>query len=134
MREALGLPSDTPAPPIPGQASTQPSPPQPQTTSQTTAKRKTTDGDNAIEVDGTRDEVKRSKIEGDSESTTAKAPAPAAVMDPVRIHAQTAASFISFLDTEQLLPPKMPSHDEMESVLLQLRKKALVEEYFGEAK
>jgi len=133
VRAALGLPPDTSPPPIPGQASTQPSPPQPQTIPQTTAKRKTTDAENDMEVDGTRDEAKRSKTEGDSEPTTTKASS-AAATDPVRIHAQTAASFIPFLETELLLPPKMPSHDEMETVLLQLRKKALVEEYFGEEK
>ncbi|KAJ7852826.1 Isy1-like splicing factor [Mycena olivaceomarginata] len=29
------------------------------------------------------------------------------------------------------IPPKLPTHDEMEAILLALRKKALVEEYFG---
>lgn len=53
--------------------------------------------------------------------------------DSSRIHAQAAAAHISFLDVEHLLPPKLPSHDEMEGVLLALRKKALVEEYFGDA-
>lgn len=53
--------------------------------------------------------------------------------DASRIHAQAAAAYISFLDVEHLLPPELPSHDEMEGVLLALRKKALVEEYFGDA-
>lgn len=51
--------------------------------------------------------------------------------DKVRIHAQVAASHIHFLTTEDLLPPKMPTRDEMEAVLLGIRKQALVEEYFG---
>ncbi|KAF5367140.1 hypothetical protein D9758_003877 [Tetrapyrgos nigripes] len=51
--------------------------------------------------------------------------------NPAFAQAQAAASYISFLDTENLLPPKMPSRTEMEGVLLELKKKALVEEYFG---
>ncbi len=46
--------------------------------------------------------------------------------------ARAAAAFIPFLSPEELLPPKMPSREEMESVLLDLRKKALVQEYFGD--
>lgn len=52
--------------------------------------------------------------------------------DPTYVHAQLAASFIPFLTPEHLLPPKLPSREEIESILLDLRKKALVEEYFGE--
>jgi pre-mRNA-splicing factor ISY1 len=51
--------------------------------------------------------------------------------DQARVHAQAAASYIPFLTTEDLLPPKMPTREEMETVLLGLRKQALVEEYFG---
>lgn len=46
-------------------------------------------------------------------------------------NAQVAACYISFLDAEHLLPPKLPTHEEMENLLLSLRKNALVEEYFG---
>ena len=53
--------------------------------------------------------------------------------DTARIHAQAAAAYIPFLDVEHLLPPKLPTHDEMEGVLLALRKKALLEEYLGDA-
>jgi pre-mRNA-splicing factor ISY1 len=48
------------------------------------------------------------------------------------VHAQAAAAYIPFLSAESLAPPKMPSRQEMESVLLDLRKKALVQEYFGQ--
>lgn len=48
------------------------------------------------------------------------------------MHAQAAAAYIPFLDAASLAPPKMPSRQEMEQVLLDLRKKALVEEYFGD--
>ena len=54
------------------------------------------------------------------------------VDDAVMRGAQAAAALIPFLSAKDLLPPKLPSKDEMEKVLLDLRKKALVEEYFGE--
>ena len=54
-------------------------------------------------------------------------------VDTARIHAQAAATYIPFLDVEHLLPPKLPTHDEMEGVLLALRKKALLDEYLGDA-
>jgi pre-mRNA-splicing factor ISY1 len=45
--------------------------------------------------------------------------------------ARLAAAYITFLDPKALLPPKMPTREQMEGALLQLRKKALVQEYFG---
>jgi pre-mRNA-splicing factor ISY1 len=67
-----------------------------------------------------------------SKSTIPVAAAPSSPeADQARIHAQAAASYISFLTTEDLLPPKMPTREEMETVLLGLRKQALVDEYFG---
>lgn len=131
VRETLGLSSDTPTPPIPGQAA-QPSIKQSSVISQATSKRKTADGESDAEMNGSRDDNKRTKTEGESDPIITETPA--ATEDSARLHAQTAASFIPFLQTEHLLPPKMPSHDEMESILLQLRKKALVEEYFGDGK
>jgi len=53
------------------------------------------------------------------------------VSDSQHEHARAAAAFISFLALENLLPPKLPTREEMEGVLLNLRKQALVEEYFG---
>ena len=50
---------------------------------------------------------------------------------PAAAHARAAAAYIPFLTPEMLMPPKMPTTEEMEKVLLDLRKKALVEEYFG---
>lgn len=46
-------------------------------------------------------------------------------------HAKRTAAYIPVLSTEVLLPPKLPTREEMEAYLLELRKKALVEEYFG---
>jgi pre-mRNA-splicing factor ISY1 len=65
------------------------------------------------------EDVKR--VKGDSPSEA----------EQTLIHVRAAASYIPFLTPEILLPPKLPTHDEMEAILLALRKKALVEEYFG---
>nr|GAT60890.1 predicted protein [Mycena chlorophos] len=51
----------------------------------------------------------------------------------VLAHARLAAAYMPFLSPSLLVPPKLPSTAEIEGVLLALRKKALVEEYFGEA-
>ena len=45
--------------------------------------------------------------------------------------AATASAYIPFLSVETLLPPKMPTKEEMKGVLLELRKRVLVDEYFG---
>ena len=56
-----------------------------------------------------------------------------AAADQAYIHAQAAASHISFLRPElDLLPPVMPTREEMDEVILAQRKKVLVEEYFGD--
>ena len=52
--------------------------------------------------------------------------------ETARMHAEAAAAYIPFLSADDLLPPSLPSREEMEAVLLDLRKKALVQEYFGE--
>jgi pre-mRNA-splicing factor ISY1 len=41
---------------------------------------------------------------------------------------------LSILDPAELAPPKMPTRQEMEGVLLALRKRALLEEYLGSEK
>lgn len=38
---------------------------------------------------------------------------------------------LAFLTAEELAPPVMPTKAEMEQVLLEIRKKALLEEYLG---
>ena len=92
-------------------------------------KRKPVDHDGDVEMGSEPEGSKRAKINPD---VTSELPTPSNV-DTARIHAQVAAAHIPFLDIEHLLPPKLPTHDEMEGVLLALRKKALVEEYFGDA-
>jgi pre-mRNA-splicing factor ISY1 len=59
--------------------------------------------------------------------------APPTEREQMLAHARSAASYIPFLSPAYLLPPTLPTHAETESVLLALRKKALVEEYFGES-
>lgn len=80
-----------------------------------TAKRKAADTDADVRMDD---------VAGNSSDSPALAQA--------KMHAEAAASYIPFLTADNLLPPTLPSRDEIESVLLDLRKKALVEEYFGE--
>lgn len=64
-------------------------------------------------------------------SKRSKETAGSADTDPAKAHAQAAAAYIPFLTADNLLPPKLPTREEMEKVLLALRKQALVEEYFG---
>jgi pre-mRNA-splicing factor ISY1 len=147
LREALDLPSDEPIPRIPRPppllTSTSPSAP-------STAKRKDiNDGDDGggggekATDDGAaseQDTVKRPKTlasnmatavaNHDSNSTKVN-DTTTSNRETVMQYARLAAAHMPFLDAESLLPPKMPTREEMEQALLQLQKKALVEEYFG---
>jgi pre-mRNA-splicing factor ISY1 len=133
LREALGLPEDTPTPKIPRPTATtqvvesnsnRPPPP--------SSKRKAASQSEDVAMDSvTVDDSKKAKTVSDGTAGKTVAEPPAA--DASRLHAQAAAAYIPFLDVEHLLPPKLPTHSEMEGVLLALRKKALVEEYFGDA-
>ncbi|KAJ7083494.1 Isy1-like splicing factor [Mycena epipterygia] len=106
LREALGLPADSALPSIPRQA-----PSSAASDPANGTKSKANDGE--MDVD--------SKMDPPSEA------------EQTLVHVRAAASYIPFLSPENLLPPKMPTPAEMEAVLLALRKKALVEEYFGDA-
>jgi pre-mRNA-splicing factor ISY1 len=115
VREVFDLPPDTQVPELPRTSSS--------------AKRKTADHDSDVEMGSGTEDSKRVKTISDlnvAHPTTSNA-------ETARIHAQAAAAYITFLDVEHLLPPKLPTHDEMEGVLLALRKKALLEEYLGDA-
>ncbi|KAK6981506.1 Isy1-like splicing factor [Favolaschia claudopus] len=48
-----------------------------------------------------------------------------------RAAASALAAYVPFLTAEMLLPPKLPTAAETEATLLALRKRMLVEEYFG---
>ncbi|KAG2006914.1 pre-mRNA-splicing factor ISY1 [Coprinopsis cinerea AmutBmut pab1-1] len=120
---ALGLPAeDIPKLPRPEATAEHPE----STSSSAASKRKADSQDSEdAEMD---DASKRTKTENAPPSGTSST---ASDNDVARAHAQAAASYIPFLQPENLLPPKLPSREEMEKVLLDLRKKALVEEYFG---
>jgi len=133
LREALGLPEETPTPKIPRPTTTthvtktdSKHPPQ------SSSKRKAASQSEDVEMDSvTIDESKKAKTGPDA--TAGQTVVEPSSADASRLHAQAAAAYIPFLDVEHLLPPKLPTHSEMEGVLLALRKKALVEEYFGDA-
>jgi len=74
------------------------------------------------------DSSKRPKLDGSKPDLNGQAPR----SDLSVMHARAAAAYIPFLTEEMLVPPKMPTREEMENVLLGLRKKALVDEYFGQ--
>ncbi|KIY44803.1 Isy1-like splicing factor [Fistulina hepatica ATCC 64428] len=129
IHEALGMPETTPIPDAPQLQTSAVSTAQANTGN--TSKRKK--GEDDAGDAPAKDKAPASKKEV---PVTADAPgqsAPTAEVDVARKHAEVIASYISFLSPEQLLPPKLPSHDEMESFLLNLRKQALVEEYFGQS-
>lgn len=127
VREVLG--PNAPIPEIP-RPDARVSPPHdnPQFNSTSTIKRKA-DQDEDMESVSSVEEIKKSKTASDGGGGGISVQ-PAAV-ETARTNAQAAAFYIPFLDVEHLLPPKLPSHEEMESILLALRKNALVEEYFG---
>ncbi|EJD01865.1 Isy1-domain-containing protein [Fomitiporia mediterranea MF3/22] len=148
LREVLGIPEDEPVPPMPGRDKANPLS---TTTHQQLAsgisdatKRKAPDGDMDMVApssisqpsDASTDATKRPKLTETQDDvsatngivTTQGQPS----MDTAIQSAKMAAAFIPFLAPEDLLPPKLPTKDEMEGVLLELRKRALVEEYFGE--
>ncbi|KAJ3771956.1 Isy1-like splicing factor [Lentinula raphanica] len=116
LREALGLSTDEP---IPKMARHEPS--------NKDSSPDTTDSTGAESGPSASD--KRSVLKSFIPGT-----APADQSQQAILHAQTAASYIPFLSVEHLSPPKMPTRVEMEQVLLQLKKQALVEEYFGNEK
>lgn len=137
IREVLEIPTDEPIPDLPRgprqSTAVVPSDPPPANASSSSngAKRKA-DGDGdanmASEDDPPPETAKRSKTDA-AQQAVIPPPAP----NPMQAHAQLAASHISFLSTEDLLPPKMPTREEMEGVLLKLQKEALVNEYFGDS-
>ncbi|KAI0831784.1 Isy1-domain-containing protein [Trametes gibbosa] len=139
IRTVLDLPTDDPIPPIPR-------PVKPLSVLLTEAsqigtpdtKRKAPDGDieGDVELSSTAatEVAKRPRRAGTqtSAATTTTAPADGPSDAEMLAHAQRTAAYIPVLSPEILMPPKLPSREEMEKFLLELRKKALVEEYFGD--
>ncbi|KAH9929090.1 pre-mRNA-splicing factor ISY1 [Epithele typhae] len=133
LRTVLGLSPEGPVPPIPRPVK------QTSALSVTDAshaglpdpKRKAPDEDGDVEMstDAPSSEIaKRAKKEG-APPTLASTDAPSD--DTMLAHAQRTAAYIPILSPEVLMPPTLPTREEMEKFLLELRKKALVEEYFG---
>jgi len=132
LKAALGLPTDSPTPKIPRQNNSVTAPSSTSSAPPNQAKRKAVDQDgDAGMSDSTEESSKRSKKVPLEHSSVAASASVDGTSDPHVEHARAAAAFIPFLTPEDLLPPKMPTRKEMEGVLLNLRKQALVEEYFG---
>lgn len=130
LREVLGLPTDVPLPQIPRGASASSSsiPPSGDPPPASDGKRKAPDDDGKLAPEPDTELAKRSKPDI---PVATPGVAQADVAATALAHARAAAAYIPFLTVESLLPPKMPTKEEMEGVLLELRKRALVEEYFG---
>ncbi|KAK0199328.1 Isy1-like splicing factor [Desarmillaria ectypa] len=129
LRETLGLPNDDPIPEFPRPDVSDASLLLSHPSAAQNSKRKAEDGD-ADEEGSEMEDSKRSK------TGTSVPPLPRSEpsVDQAYASAHAAASYIPFLTAENLVPPKMPTRTEMDAVLLDLRKKVLVEEYFGEEK
>lgn len=143
IRTALGLSEDdTPIPPIPrpttgstlsitDQSLSQPNGTPPPHAAD--SKRKAPDVDADVSMENGGSDSAPSKRQhtangnGNGNGATAATPDATALQ-----YARTTAAYIPFLSADDLVPPKMPTQQEMEKFLLDLRKKALVEEYFGE--
>ncbi|KDQ56519.1 hypothetical protein JAAARDRAFT_36012 [Jaapia argillacea MUCL 33604] len=133
VRIVLGLPTTDPIPPIPRPSTThlKISDTESSTPSNPVSKRKAPeDGDADMPPpDGALEKRSKSTIQDGGLGIHAGAGEDGA--NVTEAMARAAAAFIPFLTPEQLMPPKIPGREEMEGVLLELRKKALVEEYFG---
>jgi len=140
VREILNLPLDDPIPPIPRGSSASssplpsngPSPPQPAVNAKRKAQGEDAEMDTVDTEAAAPDQAKRlRKAESDGTAKADVIPSNGGA-DSIRSHANAAAAYLGFLSPEDLLPPTLPTREEMEGVLLALRKQALVEEYFGE--
>ena len=136
LKNLLFLPADSTAPPIPPRSSTRHTNGHANgdvTPRNSDSKRKAPEGDVEMAIaDVTSDDLsKRPKMGGVPPQTNGDGGGSAE--DAMLAHARATAAYIPFLSPEHLLPPELPSREEMEQFLLDLRKKALVEEYFGDA-
>ncbi|KAI0795721.1 pre-mRNA-splicing factor ISY1 [Abortiporus biennis] len=132
LRKVLGLSTDEPTPKLPRSAQSLPSL-QANGGVPSESKRKAPDGDVDMsdETAETGDASKRQRTKGGPPPQDTGLNGGVPGDEAALAHAKAVAAYIPFLSPENLLPPKMPTRDEMEEVLLALRKRALVEEYFG---
>jgi pre-mRNA-splicing factor ISY1 len=140
IREILNLPLDDPIPKMPRGPSAHSSPlpsnghspPQPPVTSKRKAQEEDTEMD-TVNVESTAPEqAKRPRKVGADGAAKSNVIQSNGDADSIRAHASAAATYLGFLSPEDLMPPTLPTREELEGVLLALRKQALVEEYFGE--
>jgi len=119
-RGALGLPEDSPVPPFP---LSKPS----LTTAVTEA---VTKGKSKSK---SKAKSSKSKPPDDSEPMEVDQPSSdSQTQDPQRAAADLLVSYAPFFSPEELMQPKLPTRSEMEGVLLELRKRAVLDEYFGD--
>ena len=136
IKAVLGITAESPTPNIPRVATAIDVLATTSTLGTGSTKRKADGGGDVTMADSAETNTisKKSKSElkpAPKETITAPTPAHPDDPDPQLVHARAAVAFIPFLSPENLLPPKLPTREEMEAVLLDLRKRALVEEYFG---
>ncbi|GJE86377.1 Isy1 domain-containing protein [Phanerochaete sordida] len=131
LRDALGLPEDAPTPKLPRPSTTATLTITDTANGDAPPKRKApsddADADVEMAADAGTDVAKRAKTDAAPPVANGQSPE-----ELVLAHARATAAYIPFLSPDHLVPPKMPTREEMEQFLLDLRKKALVEEYFGE--
>ncbi|KAH8112817.1 Isy1-domain-containing protein [Phellopilus nigrolimitatus] len=138
VQEVLNIPDSDPVPPLPGRDKGMSirSMSSPQLNDSTDGMRRTQNDDVEMFETTEKDDIepeKQLKAHDNLSQANANGESNAVADEDVALRsAQAAAAFIPFLSAKDLLPPKLPSREEMEGVLLGLRKKALVEEYFGE--
>ncbi|KAK4684522.1 pre-mRNA-splicing factor ISY1, partial [Tremellales sp. Uapishka_1] len=118
MAEILGLPSGSQLPPFPTPSKPLP----PMTAGQSSSKRKASPEPASDEVI-VDEATKKTKTDAPVES------AAAVDQETIARQAAIAASFFSVLDPESMKAPVLASVQEMSQVLLDVRKKALREEY-----
>jgi len=125
---ALGLPVDEDAPKMPRYFTKghDPSTDKLPHNGQVSVKRKVPDeggGEEPVNSEET-DVSKRVKMDTDGPAAATQTVLPEDAAKAVK-------AYIPFLDVRDLIPPKMPTREELEGVLLKLRKEALMSEYFG---
>ncbi|KAF9225054.1 Isy1-domain-containing protein [Gyrodon lividus] len=133
IREMLHLPVDDPIPDMPRGEKKLPSDP-PLVNASSTANNSKRKASSDVDTDMTKAEADPPP-DNAKRSRTGSAPPdviPTLSQHSMQANAQMAASYIPFLSPEDLLPPQLPTRDEMEGILLRLRKEALMNEYFGE--
>jgi len=138
IREVLNLPLDDPIPKMPRGPSTRssPLPSSGHSLTPVISKRKAQEEDTEMDAANvestTQEQAKRPRKVAVDGLAKVHAIQTSGAADSMRAHANAAATYLGFLSPEDLMPPMLPTRDEMEGVLLALRKQALVEEYFGE--